>query len=148
MESSRRSYLPEARRFRSRRMSPIKAELQAMVEETKKKFGRVDILLNNAGTESPAALTTDITEANWDRVLNVNLKGAFLCCQAVIPTMMQHKKGKIVNIGSAASIRMTFFGSADYTASKHGLAGLSQHLAWELADYQHQCEYGLSRWRP
>jgi NAD(P)-dependent dehydrogenase (short-subunit alcohol dehydrogenase family) len=111
-----------------------KAELQAKVEETKKKFGGIDILVNNAGTESPAALAVDITEANWDRVLNVNLKGPFLCCQAVIPTMMQQKKGKIVNIGSIASIRMTFFGAADYSASKHGLAGLSQHLAWELAD--------------
>jgi len=71
-----------------------KAELQAMVEETKKKLGGIDILVNNAGTESPAALAVDITEANWDRVLNVNLKGPFLCCQAVIPTMMQQKKRK------------------------------------------------------
>ena len=70
----------------------------------------------------------------WDRVFNVNLKGTFLCCQAVIPQMMKQGKGRIVNIGSTASIRMTFLGGVDYTASKYGQAGLAQHLARELAD--------------
>ncbi|HEY6301886.1 MAG TPA: SDR family NAD(P)-dependent oxidoreductase [Terriglobales bacterium] len=60
--------------------------------------------------------------------------GTFLCSQAVIPTMAKQGKGKIVNIGSIASIRMTFFGSVEYTASKHAVAGLTQHLPWELAD--------------
>jgi NAD(P)-dependent dehydrogenase (short-subunit alcohol dehydrogenase family) len=67
-------------------------------------------------------------------VLGVNLKGVFLCCQAVIPQMMKQGMGRIVNIASTAGIRMTFFGSIDYTVSKHGVAGLNQHLAWELAD--------------
>jgi NAD(P)-dependent dehydrogenase (short-subunit alcohol dehydrogenase family) len=111
-----------------------KSEVAAMVEETVKKFGAVDILVNNAGIESHPVLTKDLAEEAWDRVLNVNLKGTFLCCQAVIPQMMKQKKGRIVNIGSTASIRMTFFGSLEYTASKHGQAGLAQHLAWELAD--------------
>jgi len=62
------------------------------------------------------------------------LKGVFLCCQAVIPVMMKQNKGRIININSLAGRRMTFFGSADYTASKHGGVGLTQHLAWELAD--------------
>jgi NAD(P)-dependent dehydrogenase (short-subunit alcohol dehydrogenase family) len=69
-------------------------------------------------------------------VLEVNLKGVFLCCKAVLPTMMQQNKGRIINIGSTASIRMAFFGSLDYTVSKHGVAGLTQHLAWELADHR------------
>src|SRR5215510_5249969 len=111
-----------------------KTDLQAMVEDTINRFGRVDILVNNAGVESPAVLAQDITESDWDRTLAINLKGVFLCCQAVIPTMAQQKKGKIVNIGSIASVRMTFFGAADYTASKFGVAGLTQHLAWELAE--------------
>jgi NAD(P)-dependent dehydrogenase (short-subunit alcohol dehydrogenase family) len=76
----------------------------------------------------------DLAEEQWDRVLGVNLKGVFLCIQAVLPTMMQQKKGRIVNIASTAGIRMTFFGSVDYTVSKHGVAGLTAHLAWELAD--------------
>jgi NAD(P)-dependent dehydrogenase (short-subunit alcohol dehydrogenase family) len=111
-----------------------KAELAALAEETVRHFGAIDILVNNAGIEAPPGLLKDLPEEQWDRVLGVNLKGVFLCCQAVIPQMMKQNKGRIVNIGSIASIRMTFFGSADYTASKHGVAGLTQHLAWELAD--------------
>ena len=111
-----------------------KDEVTAMASETIKQFGSIDILVNNAGIESHPVLTKDLAEDAWDRVFNVNLKGTFLCCQAVIPQMMKQNKGRIVNIGSTASIRMTFFGSLEYTASKHGQAGLAQHLAWELAD--------------
>jgi len=111
-----------------------KADVTAMAEETVKQFGAIDILVNNAGIESHPVLTYELTEESWDRVISVNLKGAFLCCQAVIPQMMKQNKGRIVNIGSVAGLRMTFFGSVEYTASKYGLLGLSQHLAWELAD--------------
>ena len=113
-----------------------KADVTAMVAETVKQFGGVDILVNNAGIEGPPCLLKDLPEEQWDRVLGVNLKGMFLCCQAVIPAMNARGQGRIINIGSTASIRMTFFGSADYTASKHGVTGLTQHLAWELADQQ------------
>lgn len=111
-----------------------KAEVNAMAAETVKQFGAIDILVNNAGIESHPVLTMELKEESWDRVMSVNLKGVFLCCQAVIPQMMKQKKGRIVNIGSVAGLRMTFFGSAEYTASKYGLQGLNQHLAWELAD--------------
>jgi len=111
-----------------------KNEVTAMAAEVVKQFGAIDILVNNAGIESHPVLTMELAEESWDRVLNVNLKGTFLCCQAVIPQMMKQKKGRIINIGSTASIRMTIFGSVEYTASKHGQAGLAQHLAWELAD--------------
>jgi NAD(P)-dependent dehydrogenase (short-subunit alcohol dehydrogenase family) len=111
-----------------------KAEIDAMIAATVKKFGSVDILVNNAGIESPPMLLKDIPEVNWDRILEVNLKSVFLCCQAVIPVMMGQNRGRIINISSLAGRRMTFFGSADYTASKHGAVGLTQHLAWELAD--------------
>jgi len=111
-----------------------KAEVEAMVAEAVKHFGAIDILVNNAGIESHPVLAHEVSEEQWDRVLNVNLKGVFLCSQAVIPQMMKQKKGRIVNISSTAGIRMTFFGSVEYTVSKHGVAGLTQHLAWELAD--------------
>jgi len=111
-----------------------KAQLDAMVAAAVEKYGRLDILVNNAGIESTPSLLKDISEAQWDRVIGVNLKGVFLACQAVIPQMMKQKKGRIININSLAGRKMTFFGSADYTASKHGGIGLTQHLAWELAD--------------
>jgi NAD(P)-dependent dehydrogenase (short-subunit alcohol dehydrogenase family) len=114
--------------------SAKKADVQAMAAATVKQFGAIDILVNNAGIEGAPCLTKELSEEQWDRVLGVNLKGVFLCCQAVIPQMMKQKKGRIVNISSTAGIRMTFFGSLDYTVSKHGVAGLNQHLAWELAD--------------
>jgi NAD(P)-dependent dehydrogenase (short-subunit alcohol dehydrogenase family) len=114
--------------------SSKKADGQAMAAATVKTFGAIDILVNNAGIEAPPGLAKDLPEEQWDRVLGVNLKGAFLCCQAVIPQMMKQGGGRIVNIASTAGIRMTFFGSVDYTVSKHGVAGLTQHLAWELAD--------------
>jgi len=111
-----------------------KGEVAAMVAEAVKHFGAIDILVNNAGIESHPVLTMELKEESWDRVMSVNLKGVFLCCQAVIPQMMKQGNGRIVNIGSVAGLRMTFFGSAEYTASKYGLQGLNHHLAWELAD--------------
>jgi len=113
-----------------------KAEIDAMVAQTLKAFGTIDILVNNAGIEGPPCLLQDLTEAQWDRVLGVNLKGTFFCCQGVLPTMVAKGSGRIVNIASTAAIRMTFFGGADYTVSKHGVAGLTQHLAWEVADHR------------
>ncbi len=111
-----------------------KSDVTALADQTVKQFGAIDILVNNAGIEGTPCLAKDLSEEQWDRVLGVNLKGVFLCCQAVIPQMMKQNKGRIVNIGSTAGIRMTFFGSLEYTVSKHGAAGLCQHLAWELAD--------------
>jgi NAD(P)-dependent dehydrogenase (short-subunit alcohol dehydrogenase family) len=109
-------------------------QVTALVAETVKQLGRVDILVNNAGIESAPTLLKDIREEDWDRTLAINLKGVFLCCKAVIPQMMEQGKGKIVNVSSVAGLRMTFFGGANYTASKYGVIGLTNHLAWELAD--------------
>jgi NAD(P)-dependent dehydrogenase (short-subunit alcohol dehydrogenase family) len=112
-----------------------KSDVEAMAAKAVAKFGRIDILVNNAGIEGPPLMLKDLPEAQWDRVLGTNLKGTFLGCQAVLPTMMAQKKGKIVNIASTAAIRMAFLGSIDYTVSKHGVSGLTQHLAWEVADF-------------
>ena len=111
------------------------ADVEAMIAATIKQFGGVDILVNNAGIERPPVLLHEMSEQQWDLVLGVNLKGVFLCCRAVLPTMIAQGKGKIINVASTAGIRMSFFGSADYTASKHGVTGLTQHLAWEVADH-------------
>jgi NAD(P)-dependent dehydrogenase (short-subunit alcohol dehydrogenase family) len=110
------------------------ASLEAMVDAATARFGGVDILVNNAGIEAPPNLLADLAPDQWDRVLDVNLKGVFLCCKAVLPAMTARGRGRIVNIGSVAGLRMTFFGSLDYTVSKYGVIGLTNHLAWELAD--------------
>jgi NAD(P)-dependent dehydrogenase (short-subunit alcohol dehydrogenase family) len=112
-----------------------KQSLQQMVDRTIEEFGGLDVLVNNAGIESTPVMVKDIPESQWDRVLGVNLKGVFLCCQAVLPMMMAQRSGRIINISSLAGRRMSFFGSADYTASKHGVMGLTNHLAWEVADF-------------
>ena len=108
--------------------------LIAMTDQAVRQFGGVDILVNNAGIEGPPRLLADLPAEQWDEVLGVNLKGAFLCCKAVLPAMIDRGGGRIINIGSIAGRRMTFFGSLDYTVSKYGMEGLTQHLAWELAD--------------
>lgn len=109
--------------------------VDAMIEATVKQFGSVDILVNNAGIEGLPCMTADMSEEQWDRIMGVNIKGVFLCCRAVIPHMVEQKKGRIVNIGSIASVRTTLFASIDYTVAKHGMVGLTNHLAWELADF-------------
>jgi len=111
------------------------ADQVAMVQAAIKAFGTVDILVNNAGIESTPCLIQDMPEEQWDKVLGINLKGVFLGIKAVLPTMIAKKYGRIINISSTAGLRMTFFGSVDYTVSKHGVTGLTNHLAWELADH-------------
>jgi NAD(P)-dependent dehydrogenase (short-subunit alcohol dehydrogenase family) len=108
--------------------------LEAMTRTAVERFGGVDVLVNNAGIEGPPRLLADLPVEQWDEVLGVNLKGVFLCCKAVLSSMTARGRGRIINIGSVAGRRMTFFGSLDYTVSKYGVEGLTQHLAWELAD--------------
>lgn len=112
-----------------------RSAIDAMVQATLKNFGSVDILVNNAAIEDTPCMAAEMSEEQWDKVMDVDIKGVFLCCQAVIPHMIRQKKGRIINLGSAASLRMTLFGSIDYTVAKHGVVGLTNHLAWELADY-------------
>jgi NAD(P)-dependent dehydrogenase (short-subunit alcohol dehydrogenase family) len=113
-----------------------KADTETMVAQALSAFGTMDILVNNAGIEGTPTLLQDLPEEQWDRVMGVNAKGVLLCCQAVLPTMIAKRSGKIVNIGSIAGLRMTFFGSIDYTVSKHAVTGITQHLAWEVADHR------------
>ena len=115
-----------------------KNEVDQMVEQTLKQFGRVDILVNNAGIVRPALLE-DVKEEDWDRVVSVNLKGTFFCTQAVLPTMKKNKYGKIVNIGSRASL-----GKSDrtvYAATKAGLIGVTRTWALELAPHNINVNY-------
>lgn len=107
----------------------------SMVAEGVKRFKTIDILVNNAGIGGASIMVADLPPEAWDQAMAVNLKGAFNCCQAVIPLMQQCGWGKIVNIASLAASRMSKLGGADYTAAKYGLVGLSHHLAFELATH-------------
>jgi len=97
-------------------------------------FGGLDTLVNSAGVIKFAPLA-EVTEQDWDRVLDVNLKGAFLCCQAAASMLCESGRGRIVNIGSDAS-KVGFPLIVSYCASKFGLVGLTKALAGELAPYQ------------
>jgi len=100
-------------------------------------FGRkIDILVNNAGgvTGARGGHTDTANEADWDRVLNVNLKGAFLVCMAVIPHMKENKYGKIINISSMGAVSPAV-SVLHYHSAKAGVLGLTTNLAFELAPF-------------
>lgn len=107
------------------------AAIQSAVDATVEQFGRIDILFNNAGIVAYAALE-DMTEAEWDAMLDINLKGPFLVARAVVPVMKAGGRGVIVNNSSVMGLR----GGdrlSHYVASKHGLTGLTKAWAIELA---------------
>ncbi|MDP6043101.1 MAG: SDR family NAD(P)-dependent oxidoreductase [Dehalococcoidales bacterium] len=111
------------------------AEVKAMVDRIVKEWGGIDILVNNTGATS-ALLIEDMEKAEWDRVLSINLDGAFNCCQAVIPSLKQRGGGRIINIISYSGARMTMLGGVHYTSSKAGIWGLTRQLSFELGHYQ------------
>lgn len=107
-----------------------KKSVLKMVSKVISAFGQIDVLVNNAGIITVAPLT-EHKEDDFDRVIRVNLKGAFLCAQAVAPHMIKRKNGRIINISSVAAKRPGPMQSA-YAASKHGLIGLTQVWCQEL----------------
>jgi len=104
---------------------------RSLIEKTSEKFGSVDVLVNNAGVTRDTLLVR-MSEQDWDLVLSVNLKGAFLMTQAVAKVMMKQRSGKIINISSVTGL-MGNAGQANYSASKAGLIGLTKTTARELA---------------
>lgn len=110
----------------------IEAEVKAALNKTIETFGRVDCAFNNAGIEGKVANTSDCTEENWNRVIDVNLKGAWLCMKYEIPQMMKQGGGRIVNCSSIAGLT-GFGGIPAYVASKHGIIGLTRAAALEYA---------------
>jgi meso-butanediol dehydrogenase/(S,S)-butanediol dehydrogenase/diacetyl reductase len=107
-------------------------QVEAMFEEIVTTFGRVDVLINNAGVGFVMGPLTEVTEDEWDLVLDVNLKGVFLCTQAAVRQMKeQGDGGRIITIASQAS-KSGFPFAAAYTASKHGVVGFTRSAAVEL----------------
>jgi len=107
-----------------------KQNVDEVMKAITKRFGRLDILVNNAGITQDA-FATKMTEEQWDNVLNVNLKGTFLCCQAAIPIMKEQNYGRIINTSSIGILGN--LGQTNYAASKMGVIGLTRTLALELA---------------
>jgi NAD(P)-dependent dehydrogenase (short-subunit alcohol dehydrogenase family) len=109
-----------------------KSDVYSFVQDMKRLWGSVDILVNNAGgaLNTPYALE-EIQDNDWNLVVDVNLKGAFLCCQAVIPEMVKQRGGVIVNISALAGHWRASLAGVQYTAAKAGVEGLTRQLAYD-----------------
>lgn len=107
------------------------AQCQALVETAAKTFGRLDVLVNNAGVTADK-LILRMQEADFDKVINANLKGAFFCCKTACKLMMRQRYGRIINISSVVGLHGNA-GQSNYAASKAGLIGLTKSLAKEFA---------------
>lgn len=107
-----------------------RADVQAMVEATIKEFGRIDVLVNNAGILRDATLLK-MTEEQWDTLIAVNLKGVFNCTQAVAPQMVAQGSGRIINLTSVVALYGNF-GQTNYIAAKAGVIGMTRVWAREL----------------
>lgn len=113
-----------------------KADVDRVFDEALKRFGNVDILVNNAGIYEPKPFL-DLTEADWDRTMSINLKGQFLVAQRAALEMKKKGKGRIINIASISSggVGVGVPASVHYTASKGGIIGLTEAMAVDLAPY-------------
>lgn len=109
------------------------ADVENMVKTALEKFGKLDILVNNAGISNPALLHK-MTEEQWDKVVDIHLKGAFLCTKAVANHMIERKYGKIINVISTAGVYGTV-GQINYASAKAGLIGFTKSASRELGRY-------------
>ncbi|MFN0085811.1 MAG: SDR family NAD(P)-dependent oxidoreductase [Blastocatellia bacterium] len=110
-------------------------EVRALVERTVTEFGPIDILVNNAGSLVERLRLLELTEERWDDVINLNLKSAFLCAQAVAAAMMERKTGAIINVTSIAGRNGGALGSIHYSTAKGAMITLTKGLAKELAPF-------------
>lgn len=113
----------------------IGEDVERVVAATLERFGRIDILFNNAGTNRPSQVV-DMTDEAWELVINTSLRGTFYCCRAVLPAMIAQKKGRIVSITSVAAFRGLKAGHAHYAAAKAGVMAFTRCLAMETAEHR------------
>ena len=112
----------------------VEDDIKALIDQTVKLFGTINILVNNAGILRTSRID-DITRAEWDLVLDVNLNGVFLCTKAVLSIMKERKYGRIVNISSSAGRSVSTLGGAHYTTSKAAVLGFTRAVAKEVAPF-------------
>jgi NAD(P)-dependent dehydrogenase (short-subunit alcohol dehydrogenase family) len=108
-----------------------RSQVKALAQEIQQRWGAVQILINNAGI-ARAASFLEMPDGQWDDTLSTNLTGAYNCCKAFLPGMLQAKWGRIINIASTTA-KVGYSHVTAYTASKHGLLGLTRSLALETA---------------
>lgn len=107
-------------------------EIKAALERTLTRFGRLDFAFNNAGAEQADSPTAELSEQEWDRVIDVNLRAVFLCIKHQVPLLRNQGGGVIVNTSSGAGVK-GFAGQAAYVAAKHGVIGLTRTAALDCA---------------
>jgi len=105
-----------------------------LAEQALTRFGHIDILVNNTGITGPTAPLWEITPAEWEETFAVNVTGAYLCCRAFLPSMIEQRSGSILFISSMTGKR-PLFGRTPYAAGKIALVGLARTLAWETGPY-------------
>jgi NAD(P)-dependent dehydrogenase (short-subunit alcohol dehydrogenase family) len=112
-------------------------DVAAMVQQIMEAYGRIDILINNAGGSMgvPKAPIDEILEDDWDRVVNLNMKGTFLCTKAVVPIMKRQKSGKIVNLSSITARIGGELTPVQYVCSKGAISTFTRHVAQELGPF-------------
>ncbi len=111
-----------------------RAAVHDMVEWAEGELGKIDILVNNAGTNVPRRSLPELSADDFEKMVNINLNGAFYCAYEVLPKMRARRDGLIINVSSVAGVRASVIGGAGYTASKFGMAGLSLSIGLEESE--------------
>ena len=112
-----------------------KTQVDNLIDRTVNEFGRIDVMVNNSAIGSGGKHLLDLPEEEWDRTMDINLKGYFLCCQAAGRKMVEQRSGNIINISSTSGLSTDRGESSPYNIAKAGVIMLTRCLAWELGPY-------------